>query len=87
MLGSSEILAGCIEELKYPFVSSHSCYVGKGMLVVFGNGSEGSTGRCATGKSTPHLVEAPSTHAGRSVVYRTHFDMIPNAYVKGKIKI
>lgn len=56
MLGSSEILAGCIEELKYPFVSSHSCYVGKGMLVVFGNGSEGSTGRCATGKSTPHLV-------------------------------
>lgn len=83
---SSETLAGCKEELRYPFVPSHSCYVGKGTLAMLGNGSEGSTGKCSEepeGKAQLIWWRAPRTVAGRSAVCWTHFNMIPNAGVKG----
>lgn len=86
ILCSSEALAGCKEELRYPFVPSHSCCVGKGTLAVLGNGSEGSTGKCSEepeGKAQLVWWRAPRTVAERSAVCWTHFDTIPNACIKG----
>lgn len=45
MLCSRETLAGCKEELRYPFDPTHSCCVGKGTQAVLGNSAEGSTGK------------------------------------------